>query len=134
MEKTYRLFISHSWTYPDAYEKVIKMLNGQYLQYYNHSVPKDDPIHTRGTQKELRAAIDAQMRGCSCVLILAGVYSSYSKWIQEEIQIAKAYRKPIIAIELLGSERTSRIVKDNADRIVVGRGDSIVKAIRELCN
>jgi len=132
MNKTYRLFISHSWAYSDAYDKIVQMLDEQGLDYYNHSVPKDDPIHTKGTQKELREAIDRQMKATSCVLILAGVYSSYSKWINEEITIAKSYGKPIIAIEPWGAERTSAVVKNNADKIVKWQGSSIVKAIIEL--
>jgi hypothetical protein len=132
MAKTYRLFISHSWTYGDAYDKIVEMLDEQGLSYYNHSVPKDDPIHTRGTQKELREAIGRQMKATSCVLILAGLYSTYSKWINEEISIAKSYGKPIIAIEPWEAERTSAVVKNNADRIVGWRGSSIVKAIEEL--
>ena len=72
------------------------------------------------------------MRGTSCVLILAGVYASYSKWINEEIEIAKSYGKPIIAIENWGAERTSKVVKDNADKVVKWQGKSIVNAIIEL--
>jgi serine protease inhibitor len=132
MSKTYRLFISHSWAYGDAYDRIVEMLDEQGLDYYNHSVPKNDPIHTNGTQKQLREAIDAQMRGASCVLILAGVYASYSKWINEEIDIAKSYGKPIIAIEPWGSEKTSKVVKDNADKVVKWQGRSIVNAIYEL--
>jgi hypothetical protein len=132
MEKTYRLFISHSWSYSDKYDRIIEMLDEQGLNYYNHSVPKDDPIHTRGTQKELREAIDRQMKATSCVLILAGVYSTYSKWINEEIAIAKSYGKPIIAIEPWGAERTSSVVKTNADRVVKWQGRSIVAAIKDL--
>jgi hypothetical protein len=130
--KTYRLFISHSWAYGDAYDRIVEMLDEQGLDYYNHSISQNDPIHTNGTQKQLREAIDAQMRGTSCVLILAGVYASYSKWINEEIDIAKSYGKPIIAIEPWGSKRTSAVVKDNADKIVKWQGNSIVKAIEEL--
>lgn len=132
MSKTYRLFISHSWAYGDAYDKLIKMLDAQGLDYYNHSVPQNDPLHTNGTQKQLREAIDAQIRGTSCVLILAGVYATYSKWINEEIAIAKSYGKPIIAIEPWGAERTSTVVKENADKIVKWQGSSIVAAIKEL--
>lgn len=132
MCKTYRLFISHSWAYGDAYEKIIKMLDAQGLDYYDHSVPKDDPIHTTGTQKELRSAIDAQIKGTSCVIILAGVYSTYSKWINEEIDIAKSYGKPIIAVEPWASERTSSVVKVNANKIVKWQGASVVSAIKDL--
>ncbi len=46
----------------------------------------------------LEKAIENQMRPTNCILILAGVYSSYSKWIQREIQIANRLGKPIIAL------------------------------------
>ena len=133
MSKTYRLFISHSWAYGDAYDKVIAMIDKQGLDYYNHSVPINDPIHTNGTDKQLREAIEAKIKGTSCVIILAGVYSTYSKWINKEIEIAKSYSKPIIAVEPWAAEKTSKIVKDSADRIVKWQGSSIVKAIKELC-
>nr|WP_299422654.1 TIR domain-containing protein [uncultured Emticicia sp.] len=130
MERTYRLFISHSWTYGDAYEKMIHFFNEQNLNYYDHSVPRHDPIHTNGTDIQLRAAIDAKIRGTSCIIILAGVYATYSKWIQKEIEIANYYKKPIIAVEPWASERTSQIVKNNAKIIVAWQSKSIVDAIK----
>ena len=133
MEKTYRLFISHSWAYGDAYEKIINMLKKEGINFYDHSVPKNDPLHTKGTAAELRNAIDAQMKCVSGVLIMAGVYSTYSKWINEEIAIAKKYGKPIIAIEPWGSEKTSAVVKNCAFRVVGWNSASIAKAVRELC-
>jgi hypothetical protein len=132
MEKSYRLFISHSWRYSDAYEKIISMINSENIIYYNHSVPLNDPIHTNGSDYQLRNAIDAKIRGCSCVIILAGVYSTYSKWIINEIEIAKKYGKPIIAVEPWDSERTSKIVKDNANIVVKWQSSSIGNAIKQL--
>ncbi len=132
MEKNYRLFISHSWSYSDAYDKVISMINSQNIQYYNHSVPINDPIHTNGSEYQLRDAIDAKIKGSSCVIILAGVYSTYSKWIQKEIEIAQKYEKAIIAIEPWASEKTSTVVKEAANKIVKWQGKSIVDAIKEL--
>lgn len=128
--KTYRLFISHSWAYGDAYEKIIDFLEQENVSFYDHSVPKNDPVHTNGSDRELEEAIDAKIRGVSCVLILAGVYSTYSKWINKEIAIAKKYGKPIIAIEPWGSERTSKVVKENASEIVKWQASSIANAIR----
>lgn len=47
MGKTYNIFISHSWTYSDAYEKLISLLsNDDSFFFKDFSVPKDDPIHT----------------------------------------------------------------------------------------
>lgn len=128
----YNLFISHSWTYGDAYDKLISMLNNQKsltFDYKNYSVPKEDPILNARTDAQLYAAIKAQILPCKNVIILAGVYSTYSKWIQLEIKIAKELGKKIIAIEPWASERTSTVVKKNSDYIVPWRGDSVVNAI-----
>lgn len=132
MAKTYRLFISHSWKYGDAYDKMIQFLDEQGITYYDHSVPKDDPVHTNGTDKQLREAIDAKIKGCSGVIILAGVYATYSKWINEEIKISGDYNKSIIAVEPWASEKTSAVVKNAADKIVGWNGKSLANAIREL--
>ena len=127
----YNLFISHSWTYSDAYEKLVNILDGvSGFSYRNDSVPKDDPIHNAPYAYQLKAAIRNQMQHASCVLVLAGVYSSYSKWIKIELELAAEMGKKIIAIEPWGSERTSTIVKNYADEIVKWQGSSVVKAIR----
>lgn len=126
----YRIFISHSWAYSEAYDKVEEFLRNEDVSFYNHSVPKDDPVHTNGTDKELYDKIEAKVRGCSCVIILAGVYATYSKWINKEIEIAKKYNKPIIAVEPFASEKTSKVVRDAATVIVGWRASSIASAVR----
>lgn len=132
---TYNLFISHSWTYSDAYDKLVKLLNSvDKFEYKNYSVPKYDPIHNAKNDKELKAAIKEQMSHASCVLILAGLYATYSKWINIEIDLAKndfVTPKKIIAIEPWGSERTSVVVKNSSDKIVGWNSNSIVNAIKE---
>lgn len=127
----YRIFISHSWAYSSPYDKIESFLTQEGVKYYNHSVPKDDPIHTNGTDKQLRAAIEAKIKGCSCVIILAGVYATYSKWINIEIELAKQYNKPIIAVEPWGSERTSVVVKNAANAIVGWNAKSVARAVRD---
>ena len=98
--------------------------------FYNHSVPKTDPIHTHGTDWELYEKIEAKIKGCSCVIILAGVYSTYCKWINKEVEVAKKYNKPIIAVEYWGTERTSSVVKNAATTIVKWNAASIANAVR----
>ena len=136
MNTRYNIFISHSWAYSDAYEKLLKLLDKDTnFTYFNYSVPKDDPIHTNGSDKELYNAIKEQMSHASVVIILAGVYSSYSKWIDKEISIAEnefSTRKKIIAVEPWGSERTSLTVKSAADRIIGWNSESVIRAIKEL--
>lgn len=130
--KRYNLFISHSWAYEDAYEKLVSFFNEHpNFHWANYSVPKNDPIHNAPNDKALFEAIRNQMPFVNCVVMMAGVYSTYSKWINHEITIAKTVlNKPLIAVEPWASERTSRIVKDNADAIVKWQSASIVNAIR----
>lgn len=129
----YNLFISHSWTYLDEYERLVRLLNSKSKFYYkNYSVPKDDPIHNANNQSQLKAAIKNQMLPTSCVLILAGVYSTYSKWINIEIDLAKSMDKKIIAVTPWGAEKCSTIVKNSSDVIVKWNADSIVNAIKTL--
>lgn len=80
---------------------------------------------------ELRNKIKNKMRYCNVVLVLAGVYSTYSESIRMEVQIAKELNKPIIAIEPWAAEKTSQYVKDNATKIVGWNGCSIANAIKE---
>ncbi len=136
MSKQYNLFISHSWSYSDTYDKLVNLLdNAEDFNYKNYSVPKDNPVHTNGTDKQLKAAIKEQLSHASVVLILAGVYSSYSKWINKEIEIAKKEfntPKKIIAIEPWDAKKTSSVVKNAADEIVKWQTKSIIDAIKEL--
>lgn len=94
----HNLFLSHSWKYSDAYDGLVTLLNNREdrdFTYSNYSVPKDDPIHNAANDLLLKAAIRAQMVRCSKIIILAGVYATYSKWINIEIQLAKEMGKKL---------------------------------------
>ena len=134
--RTFNLFISHSWAYGDQYGRLVKLLEQRrYFQFRNYSVPRDNPIHKARSTTALREAIKQKMKPTSAVLILAGVYATYSKWIDEEIDLAESgfdLPKPIIAIKPWASKRTSDRVKNAADLIVGWNTDSIVQAIREV--
>ena len=132
--KSYHLFISHSWTHADQYNNLVNLLNqAKNFRYHNYSIPKYDPVHV-GTDKELSKAIHNQMQPCGIVIVLAGVYAEYSKWIDKEIKIAKSgfsKPKPILAIRPWTNE-ISPAVRDNADQVVKWNTESIVSAIRAL--
>ena len=132
--KSRNLFISHSWSYGDAYEKLVALLNdAPNFQYRNYSVPKDDPIHNAPNTTALYKAIKDQMVFCDVVLIMAGKYATYSKWIDNEIQIAKGdFNKPVVGIRPWGNEQISSVVSGAADELVGWNTSSIVSAIRKL--
>ena len=127
----YNIFISHSWDYNDQYEGLKRLLRqNPYFYYKDYSIPRDDPIHRVTSDRMLKEAIRNQMQHASCVLILAGVYASYSRWINIEIELAKEMGKKIIAVQFWGAEHTSSVVKQAADEIVHWNSDSVISAIR----
>ncbi len=134
--KTYNIFLSHSWSYKDAYERLMELLEkAPYFYFKDYSVPKDDPIHNAPNSQALYEAIKRQMAPCHVILVMAGVYATYSTWIKKEIKIAKTefYKpKPIIAIKPWAQTNISQVVAENADEIVGWNTDSIVSAIRRL--
>lgn len=136
MANVYNLFISHSWSYSDHYSRLIDLLNQRpYFYFKNYSITKDDPVHTSGSGKKLYNAIYNKMHNCHIVIIMAGVYSTYSDWINKEIEIAKnefSDPKPILAIKPWGNENISQVVRDNCDEIVNWNTESVVDAIRRL--
>lgn len=131
--KTYDLFLSHVWRRQQnsEYYRLVSLLNDASLFYWrNYSVPEHDPLGTK-TDKQLRDALTRQIRPVNCVLIVSGMYVSYRKWIQEEIDIAKDYGKPIIGIIPLGQQRVPTEVQNVALEMVGWRKTSVVSAVRQ---
>ena len=132
--KSRSLFISHSWSYGDAYDRLVDLLDAApNFLYKNYSVPKDDPVHDAPSTEALYRAIKNQIVFCDVVLIMAGKYATYSKWIQREIEISKqVFAKPLVAVCPWGTDQISSVVANAADRIVRWNTNSIVTAIRDL--
>ena len=60
------------------------------------------------------------------------MYATYSNWIQKEIDGAKAYGKPIVAVNPWGQQRKAGVVLSNAD---IGAGwnkQPLIDAIWQL--
>lgn len=136
MTKIHNIFISHSWSYSDAYEKLHSMLTSRpNFMFRNYSVPKDNPIHNAPSSRALYEAIRQQMQSCHVVLIMAGKYATFSEWMIKEISIAKnefSQPKPIVAIKPWAALQTSTIVTQNCDEIVGWNTESIISAIRKV--
>jgi Thoeris protein ThsB, TIR-like domain len=134
MARTRNIFISHSWTYTDAYQKLCTLLDkASNFSYRNYSVPKDDPVHNAPNTADLYAAIKSKIAFCEVVLIMAGKYATFSKWIQREIKIAKKdFSKPVVAIRPWANIKVSNVVRDNADQLVGWNTNTIVSVIRNV--
>ncbi len=134
--KTHHLFISHSWSYSDQYQRLINLLNERsYFRFKDYSVPSNDPILGERTDQALSDAIRRQMSPCGVVMITAGIYVAYRKWIQKEIEIARhgfQMAKPIVAIKPWANCRMSASVREAASRIVGWNTESVINAIKEV--
>ncbi len=133
------VFISHAWAYSGHYDTLSSWIFkerwsvGQAsLDFRNYSVPKDDPIHNARNDSQLRNALFNQISRSHIIVIPTGMYANYSKWIQNEIDGAKGYKKPILAVNPWGSIKNSSIVSNAAIRTVGWNKESVVKGIWDL--
>jgi hypothetical protein len=130
----YNLYLSHSWNYNHAYKKLSVLLSSSPDFHYNrYFFTEQDPVGSTRNERELYDAIKLKMKYSHAALLMCGVYSTYSRWVNKEIIICKnEFNKPLIAIEPFDSSRTSAIVKQHADRIVGWNIDTIVNTVKEL--
>jgi len=129
----YRIFVSHSWDYSDEYENLIELLDdANNFSYRNYSVPEEDEIDANSDEELEDALREGQIQPASVVIVLAGLYSTYSDWIGKEIRIANDEDKPVLGVEPWGSDNTSSYVETFSDEMVGWNTDSIVEAIRDL--
>ena|SRR6266404_5322311 len=128
--RTYNIFISHSWSYDADYRRLVTLLRAApYFDWKNYSVSLDDPL-AGGSEEKLAAEIDRQIRLASVVLVISGIYVTYRKWIQFEIDLADKYEKPIIGIRPWGNINTPAAVTRSAVEIVGWNTSTIVDAIK----
>jgi hypothetical protein len=133
------VFISHAWAYSTHYETLADWVFNQKwnsgpasLDFRDFSIPKTNPIHNAKNTAALQAAIFNQIARSHVVVIPTGMYASYSDWIQKEIDGAKGYVKPILAVNPWGQERTSGLVVENSDLHVGWNKKSVVDGIWQL--
>ncbi len=128
--KTYDVFISHAWKYDADYDRLVMMLNeAPNFKWRNYSVPDHDPLDARN-DAALTLALRRQIRPVNIVVILAGMYAAYSKWINREMDLADEFGKPMLGVKPWGQQKTPNAVTDRVDELVGWNTDSIVNAIR----
>ena len=134
--QTYNIFISHAWKYSEHYNKVVQWLNEAQSEgkfnWKNYSVPSHDPLIDPNTpvgKTKLKAELKEQIRPASKAIILAGMYVSYSDWIDYEIDTSVSFGKYIIGVKPWGQERIPLKVSINSDVLVGWNKDSVINAM-----
>lgn len=133
------VFISHAWAHSHHYDTLSDWIFGERwsvgqasLDFRDYSVPKDNPIHNAPNTQALQDAIFSQIGRSHVVVIPSGMYATHSNWIYKEIAAAKAYNKPILAVNPWGQERRAGVVLQNADEGVGWNKQPIINAIWAL--
>ena len=133
------VFISHSWSYSGHYDTLADWVfnrswsSGQAsLDFRDFSVPRNDPIHNAKNDSQLKQALLAQIARSHVIVIPTGMYASYSKWIQKEIEGARLHSKPVLAVNPWGAQRTSSDVSSVASKLVGWNAKSVVNGIWDL--
>ena len=123
------IFICHDWEYSHDYYRIYDILHAApNFEWENLSVPDHDPLDTNA---QLQYNLRNQIRPAHVMLVLSGMYTAHSKWMDWEMAFARRIGKPILGIAPWGSRVIPRTVQSNADEIIGWRQDSIVSAIRQ---
>lgn len=125
------IFISHSWKYDEHYAKVLDWLQNSNINFINYSIPENKAFD-KMTKKQLQEQLTEQIRHAAIVIILGGMYVSYSEWIEYEIDEAVRMGKTIIGVKPWGAERVPLKVQYSADVMVSWRQDSLINKIKEI--
>lgn len=126
--RTYSVFICHDWEYSDEYNRVCSFLDAApNFRWENLSVPEHEPLDTDDMlEKNLRD----QIRPADVLLVLAGMYTVRSTWMDWEMAVARRIGTSIIGVKPWGNIQLPVVVQRNADEIVGWNTDAIVGAIR----
>ena len=127
-----RLFISHSWTYSERYNSMVSLLtNRPYFEWTNYSVPENKAfvgLSSHALAEQLRN----QIRPVQCVVIIGGMWTNHSDWIQFEIEFAQSIGKPILGVRPRSAKVMPAAVISASNEVVNWNADSIVAGIRQI--
>jgi hypothetical protein len=130
------VFISHSWANSGHYDTLSSWIFGESwnvdgtpVEFFNSSVPKDNPIHYAATDDELNRRIRERISNANVIVCPTGMYSSHSKWIAKELDAARDLRRSIVGVNPWAQARKSAVVQEVADITVGWSKKSVVNAI-----
>ena len=136
--RLYDVFITHAWRYHDDWTQAADALDAvPGLKWRNFSVPWHDPAMTPHTEvggRFIREWLESQIIPVHVVFFLAGVYAvkSNQKWLELELEMARAHHKPVIGLPAIGAAEVPAELKSMCNRTVTWRGDAIFEAIEAL--
>ena len=127
--KALKIFISHSFDHPEKFARLVDFVHREGVRHFDHSIPAWDPYQGPDVQAEIQRRIQRCDR--LVVIITDGIHKS--PWINQEIDWARAYRKPIIGVYDHGHAGAPiPAALAAADPTLIGwRGTTLARALRD---
>lgn len=111
---------------------MVSLLNNRPLFLWrNYSVPTSKAFEGLNNA-QLREQLGRQIAPTQCVIIIGGMWTNHSDWIQHEIEVARAYGKPILGVRPRSAKVMPTAVIMASHKVVNWNGDSIIAGIREI--
>ncbi|MDI5887663.1 TIR domain-containing protein [Flavobacterium yafengii] len=130
MAREYKIFISHSWKYPDDLKNLRNLLNQRgYFNVEFQEASQEEPINSKNAPY-IKKILKNKILNSNVILAISGIYASYSDWIEWEIITSYNNSVPIIGVAPWGQEKISRTVTDYSIADVRWNTESIVNAIK----
>ena len=118
----YNIFISQLKDDDEEYNRFIGKLEASHdFQWNNHSI----------SDKTDNDQLTKQMKDVDVVIILSGMYSKNKNLIEQEIDLARKLKKPIVIIRPYGMENVPGSIEDAASEVVGWNTSCIVDSVRE---
>lgn len=135
MTRLPHVYISHSWSLGDDYDKLREVLAASDHTVRLNGLPVDHPVHATTSDSELRAEMRKHMVHTQMLIVQAGTYERFARWIEEEINLAHygyQVRRPVLAIVPFDAPPRMGTLLERADRVVMWSHDSILNAVHDL--
>lgn len=124
-----RLFVAHLWAEDDDYHRIFEYIESSDNFFYrNTSRPEARPP---GDKEAGRESLRQQITEAEIVIVPAALYRRSTEWVEFQMHCAKAFDKPLIALEPFGGKDTiAPAVQELADELVPWDQRQLVDAIK----
>jgi len=132
------VFITHAWRYHEDWTEMGKLLDGaEDFAWRNFSVPWHDPALVPSSEtgaRLIRQWLETQIIPVHCVIFLYGVYAARSarRWLDLELEMARAHGKHVIGVPPLGEEPGNIERPELVDEVAAWDGAALAGRLRHL--
>jgi hypothetical protein len=123
-----RLFVAHLWVEDDDYHRIFEYIESSSNFFYRNTSKAERPS---GDKEALRESLRQQIGEAEVVIVPAALYRRSTEWVEFQMHCAKAFDKPVIALEPFGGKETiAPAVQELADEMVPWDQRQLVDAIK----